>query len=135
MSILRSISAWRHERVIRSQVVSHANRNEQLRKVLLGHKVPLGAPRAIDLHFWTNGKEAADRLADALRVRGYDIRVEQPAASEESGLWNVEASVNQTPSLTLSDSFTEDIVRLAVQAGGNYDGWGTAIDPAPQSPE
>ena len=137
MNLLQRVREWRKEKKIQAAVVKHCQRNFQLREVLLSHNVKLAEQRTIDLHFWAQGREAAERLSNALASLGYPVSRTNPSsdgqAVSNSCVWNVESSVLLTPSLTLSASFTEEMVRLAAGHNAIYDGWGTAIDPVVQS--
>ena len=134
MSFVQRVREWRKEKRIHAAVSGLCLRNIELREVLLSHSVKLAEQRMIDLHFWAQGREAAEPLSSALASLGFPVSRTNPCsenqAESDSCVWNVEASILQTPSLTLSDSFTEEMVRLATGHNAIYDGWGTAIDPA-----
>ena len=99
--------------------------------VLLGHKVNLAKPREVDLNFWANGPKAAKSLAAALKERGYVVKSLQPAVGEKkSGLWAVDVAAKVAPETVISECFTEELVRLAANLGGKFDGWGTSIHEA-----
>ena len=102
------------------------NRNHTLVAQLLKHGVSLSQPRTIDCHFWLRTELQAKALAQKLQARGFEI-LRTNAASGESGLWNLEASISQSPNHTAKVSFIREMVRLAQECGGTYDGWGTQV--------
>ena len=114
------------ETQIEEAISGHEARNAALRRVFVDKGVDLGAPRWIECHFWTWSEEDAVGLGEALTVRGFQVLKQHPAASDPS-LWNLEAGIRQSIELTLRREFTDELVRVAVNHSGKYDGWGTSV--------
>ena len=116
------------ETQIQDFISSHVARNSDLYRLFMDKKADLTEARLIECHFWTWSKTDAEALARELERRGFDIlRSNSAASSEDPHLWNLEAIVKQSISLTVRREFTEELVRLADLHGGRYDGWGTSI--------
>ena len=113
---------------IQKTIAGHNARNASLKQLLIERNVDICSPRPIDFHFYVASQTDADRLVNALRLRGLTILVNRRAARPNPDLpWNVEAQVAQSVELTIQPEFTEDLVRLAESYNGTYDGWGTLI--------
>lgn len=82
----------------------------------------------IECHFWAWSEENAASLATDLIRRGFDILTQRSAGStEDPALWNIEAVIKQSITLTLRREFTDELVRIAASHFGRYDGWGTSL--------
>ena len=116
------------ESQIEEAISGHEARNAELRRVFVEKRVDFSESRLVECHFWASSKEDADGLAKALLARGFFIISQGPAASSnEPLLWNVEAGVRQSIELTLRREFTDELVRVAAEYSGKYDGWGTSV--------
>ena len=116
------------ETQIEEAISGHEARNAGLRRVFTEKGVDFGEPRLIECHFWTWSKEDAAGLAEALTTCGFRILAQRPAASSnDPSLWNVEAGIKQSIELTLRREFTDELVRVAADHSGRYDGWGTCV--------
>lgn len=117
-----------NESQIEEAISGHEARNAALRLVFVEKGVDLGEARQVECHFWTWNKEDAARLCEALVERGFLILSTGPSASSNDPfLWNVEAGVKQSIELTLRREFTDELVRIAAEHSGRYDGWGTCV--------
>lgn len=109
-------------------IAGHRERNLQLIDMLAGKDVDPREMRLIELHFWAASQQDAVLLANALYERNFLISVLAPCENDSLGRWNIEAEARQTIQLTVSDDFTEEMVRLAARHSAVYDGWGTSIE-------
>src|SRR6478672_10390651 len=104
------------------EVAVHQLRNKELLGMLRGeYEVDVSKPREIDHHFWAKDKQTADKLSKALSDKGFRIHVDRSTGK----LWAVEATVQQSPNEAVADAHVEQLVRIAADAGAQYDGWGT----------
>jgi Regulator of ribonuclease activity B len=116
------------ESQIEEAISGHEARNAGLRRVFTEKGINLAESRLIECHFWAWSKEDAAGLAEALTTRGFRILTQSPAASSnDPSLWNVEAGIKQSIELTLRREFTDELVRVASDHSGRYDGWGTCV--------
>jgi hypothetical protein len=121
------------EAEIASEVEAHEARNRALLERIRELGAVLDAPRVIDCHFWAATREIAGTLIAKLQEKGLIELSATPPDAE--GPWNVEGQLNETPSFVASRKVTEELVRLAAECGGQYDGWGTSVPEAgPTSP-
>lgn len=117
-----------NESQIEEEISGHEARNAALRRVFVEKGVDFGEARLVECHFWTWCKEDAAGLAKALLNRGFLILSQGLAASSnDPSLWSVEAGIKQSIDLTLRREFTDELVRVAAEHSGRYDGWGTSI--------
>ena len=107
-------------------VENHLARNRDLKSLIESKGVDLEVPRAIDLHFWAFGEEAAGNLGVALQAEGYSL-VSRNLSPRDPALWNVEAVVEASPLTVMAPLFIEKLVRLAADNDGEFDGWGTSL--------
>ena len=106
----------------------HESRNEELLRTLSTKGVALDKGRSVEHHFWANSQKEAAMLAKKLYERGFLVLAISPVSTEdESKLWNVEAGVEQAPTVAASREISEELTRLAAQFDAVYDGWGTSI--------
>jgi hypothetical protein len=104
-------------------------------EIVTGHVRVVGDDEEIDLevrtvefHFWTWSKEHAAGLARALEDRRFLVALKHAAASSsDPSVWNVEATIKQSIDLTLRHEFTDELVHVAAEFSGRYDGWGLRI--------
>jgi Regulator of ribonuclease activity B len=116
------------ESQIEDAISGHEARNAELRRIFVEKRVDFGEARLVDCHFWTWTKEDAAGLSKALLARGFLILSQGLAASsKDPSLWNVTAGIKQSIELTLRREFTDELVRVAAEHSGLYDGWGTAV--------
>lgn len=113
---------------IEEMISAHQVRDASLRGVFLEKKIDLTEPRIIECHFWAWDKENVSQLANALKMRGFEILIQRPAAiANDPNRWNLEAAIRQSIDLTMRREFIDELVRLADSNDGIYDGWGTRI--------
>lgn len=113
---------------LQDRIEGHNLRNRKLVQVFKSRNVSLDEARSIELHFWADRQSNAVRLGHELYKKGFVILVLKPEDTiEDAGRWNIEAGVKATISSVISESFTKDLVNLAAEAGGEYDGWGTSV--------
>ena len=116
------------ENEIRRILKGHDGRNEELLRALETKGVALDKGRSVEHHFWANSQQEAVMLAKELYDRGFLVLAVSPVNNEEGPkLWNVEAGVEQAPSVAASRETSEDLTRLAARFDAVYDGWGTSI--------
>jgi hypothetical protein len=65
-----------------------------------------------------------ERLLD----RGFIELASTPSNTDEP--WSVEGTLHEPPEYVASLKITSELVRLAAECGGEYDGWGTSVDEA-----
>jgi hypothetical protein len=109
-------------------VEGHAARNASLLSRLRELGALLDAPRAIDCHFWAPTREAAGVLVAKLLEKGLSELSATPPGSD--GPWSVEGQLHESPEFVASRKVTEELVLLAAECGGRYDGWGTSVPEA-----
>jgi len=110
---------------LKEVIAGHESRNRELCKLIETKGADLATKRPIDLHFWADGELAAQRLADALRERGWSHLELDP--TEDGGVWNVEVHIEASVTEVVDPSLTEELVRLAKDNQSEFDGWGTSI--------
>jgi regulator of RNase E activity RraB len=116
------------ESEIKAIIRGHEKRNPELLRYLGSKGVSLNKARPVEHHFWANAQNEAAMLAKALYESGYLVLAISPVTMKDSGsLWNVEAGVNQPPSVAASMQLSEELTRLANQFNSVYDGWGTML--------
>jgi regulator of RNase E activity RraB len=116
------------ESEIRAIIRGHEKRNAELLRSLRLKGVALNEARPVEHHFWANSQGDAALLARELYDRGYLVLAISPVTTVDgAGMWNVEAGVEQTPSVAASRDVTEELSRLAARSDSVYDGWGTSI--------
>jgi len=124
----------RSEEEITREVKAHAARNAALLDRIRELGATLDSPRVIDYHFWAPTREAAGILVATLVDKGLtDLSATPPNAE---GPWSVEGQLHESATFVASLKVTEELVRLAADSGGEYDGWGTSVPearPAEQS--
>ena len=110
---------------IEGAIQAHHERNCELLKLIASKGVDPSMPRSIDLHFWASSESAAQKLSATLEGRGYSHLSMNRSVGEPS-LWNVEAGIEASPVSVTTPVFV-DLVRLASEHDGEFDGWGTSI--------
>jgi regulator of RNase E activity RraB len=120
------------EAQIQEGLAGHAARNAELLRNLRDKGVSLDAPQFVEHHFWAKGQRNAALLAKALYDRGYLVLVISPE-EDDSGLWDVEAGIEQSLAEAADPALTEELTRLAAQFDGVYDGWGVSVEPSATS--
>jgi len=111
---------------IARSIEGHEARNRALLARLRELGAPLGEPRVIDCHFWASNREAAVILVEKLLDKGFTELATTPADPDEP--WSVEGKLHEAPEFVASRMVTEELVRLAVTCGAEYDGWGTSVE-------
>ena len=110
------------------QIRAHAERNHSLLEALSQKGVPLEEPRSIELHFWVLGRTNAAHLGQALYKKGHVVLYLAPATVKADGtVWNVESGIRLSPYQVADAAFTADLVSMAREFAGSYDGWGTSV--------
>jgi regulator of RNase E activity RraB len=90
--------------------------------------VALDERRSIEHHFWASSQREAALLGKELYDHGFLVLVISPVNTEDGSIvWNVEAAVEQTPSLAGSRQVSQELTRLGAQFDAVYDGLGTSI--------
>jgi len=112
-------------------VEGHAARSASLLSRLGELGALLDAPRVIDCHFWAPTREVAGILVAKLLERGLSDLSATPPGS--GGPWSVEGRLHESPEFVASRNVTEELVLLAAECGGQYDGWGTSVPEAKPS--
>jgi regulator of RNase E activity RraB len=75
-----------------------------------------------------NSQDEAAHLAKDLYNRGFLVLAISPVADEDgTKFWDVEARIQETPSVAASRQTSEELTRLSAQFDALYDGWGTSI--------
>jgi hypothetical protein len=116
------------ESQIEQAISDHDARNVELRRGFIEKEVELDEVRTVEFHFWTWSKEHAAGLARALEDRRFLVALKHAAASSsDPSVWNVEATIKQSIDLTLRHEFTDELVHVAAEFSGRYDGWGLRI--------
>jgi regulator of RNase E activity RraB len=82
-------------------------------------------------YLYAPSSEAADKIAEELRQRGFGTEVRFSAYGKN---WLVLAQHEAVPSAKLIASMRLLLETLAAKAGGEYDGWETEMRPYGQSP-
>jgi Regulator of ribonuclease activity B len=99
-------------------------KNAELRRTFNEEEVDLDEARIVEFHFRAWSKDDAAGLAKALEDHGFLVLSKSPSVfSSDPSFWNVEATIKQSIDLTLRHEFTDEIVRVAAQHCGRYDGW------------
>src|SRR5258708_3670713 len=116
------------ERQINGILRGHESRNEELLRALQTKGVALDKGRSVEHHFWANSQREAALLAKELYDRGFlELAISPVSTEDDSKLWDVEAGVQQAPTVAASREISEELTRLAAQFDAVYDGWGTSI--------
>jgi len=116
------------EREIRESISGHDARNAELRRTIRAKGVALDEQRSVEHHFWAPNQTNAAELARELYNHGYLVLAISPTELEDGSVcWNVEAETKRTPEEAASHETSEELVRLAAQFNGSYDGWGTSL--------
>src|SRR3569832_35676 len=116
------------ESEIQGIIDDNSVRNRELLRTLELKSVPVPEKRPIDHHFWANTQHEAGLLAQQLHSEGFFVSVIPPVnTTGRSVLWNVEATVQQSPLEATNSITVERLTRLAAQFNAVYDGWGTSI--------
>jgi len=127
-SMMRDRITRMTENEIKGILRGHDDRNEELLRTLQTKGVALDKGRSVEHHFWANSQREAAMLAKQLYDRGFLVLAISTVGTEDgSKLWNVEAEVEQAPSVAASRDMSEELTRLAAQFDAVYDGWGTSI--------
>jgi hypothetical protein len=113
------------------EVEAHQARNVSLLDRLRELGAPLDAPRVIDCHFWAPTREVAGVLVTRLLEKGLTELSSTPPGTE--GPWSIEGQLHESPKFVASRKVTEELVLLAAECGGQYDGWGTSVTEAKPS--
>jgi hypothetical protein len=110
------------------QIDGHAARNADLLQRIRDLGARLEVARAIELHSWAPTREIAGILVERLIETGLtDLTATPPI---DDGPWSVEGQLHESPLVVASSQRTAELVRLAADCGGQYDGWGTSISEA-----
>ena len=110
---------------IETVIAGHAARNQELCRLIKSKGADLAVNRTIDLHFWADGELAANRLAKALRERGWPhVKLN---STEDDDVWNVEVQIEASVLEVVDPGLTEELARLAIDNQSEFDGWGTSI--------
>jgi regulator of RNase E activity RraB len=122
-----SMNSPRHKtsEAVDAVVAGHAPRNLELCKLLESKGVDPSAERLIEIHFWAHGERAAEKLALALRDRGWSET--RRNETKDPGIWNVEARIRSSVLAVIDLAFTAELARLAGRNHGEFDGWGTSV--------
>lgn len=116
------------EAEIRAIITGHISRNRELLQTIESNGVSITRERSIDHHFWANSRNEASLLAKELYDQGYLVSVISPVTTtDDSILWNVEATSQQSLVDATNTHLVETLVRLAAKFDAVYDGWGTSI--------
>jgi Regulator of ribonuclease activity B len=116
------------ESQIEQAISDHDARNAELRRTFIEKEVDLDEARPVEFHFWAWSKQYAAGLAKALEDRGFLVLSKRSATSpSDPSIWNVEATIKQSIELTLRHEFSDELVRVANEYYGRYDGWGTGV--------
>ena len=116
------------ETEIKGILRGHKDRNEELLRTLSTKGVALDKGRSVEHHFWANSQREAAMLAKKLYDRNFLVLAISPVNTEDgSTVWNLEAGVEQAPSIAASQATTEELTRLAAEFDAVYDGWGTSV--------
>ena len=111
---------------IEQAVSDHDAKNAELRRGFIEKEVDLDETRTVEFHFRAWSKQYAAGLAKALEDRGFLVLSKSSStSSSEPSFWNVVAIIKQSIELTLRHEFTDELVRVAAQHCGRYDGWDT----------
>ena len=112
------------ESQIEQAISDHDARNAELRRGFIERKVDLDEARTVEFHFRAWSKQYAAGLAKALEDRGFLVLSKSSSASSsDPSFWDVEATIKQSIELTLRHEFSDELVRVAAQHCGQYDGW------------
>lgn len=112
------------ESQIEQAISDHDARNAELRLGFIEKRVDLDEARTVEFHFSAWSKQYAAGLANALKDCGFLVLSKSSSTSSgEPSFWNVEATIKQSIDLTLRHEFTDELVRVAAQHCGRYDGW------------
>lgn len=116
------------ETEIKAIIQDHAVRNRALLDVIKSKGASTSEIRPIDHHFWANSQNEAALLAQKLYQQGFLISEIAPVTTtDNSELWNVEATLQHSPSEAAEHDTVERLTRLAAEFNAVYDGWGTSI--------
>ena len=111
---------------ILEQMEAHQARNQELVAVIVARGGLLQTRRRVDLHFWSKSEQDAEMLVEALRRLGVQaVRANPPPGMDR--IWSVEASLETTVEDVTREAYVESLVRLAIQHGSEFDGWGTEL--------
>src|SRR5258708_32444815 len=111
---------------LKQMLKDQEERNEALLEIIRSKRVDINQERLIEHHFWAPGPEEASLLAKRLYEKGFLLLKISPVTSDDSGLWNVEAGISQTPAQAASREMSEGLIRTAASFNSTYDGWGTS---------
>jgi hypothetical protein len=107
-------------------VAAHQARNRELVKLIESKGASITQSRPIDLHFWVQDEDTARKLEQALQREGCSTSSAiAPVGDDER--WSVEGHIQASVANVTDKVFTEKLVRLAVEYGGEFDGWGTSL--------
>lgn len=115
------------EEDLRQMLQEQAERNKALLDLIRSKGASVDQKRFIEHHFWAKGAREAALLAKRLYDQGFLVLAISRVTSDDSGLWNVEAGIDQTPIQAASLKVIEGLIRTATQFDSVYDGWGTSI--------
>jgi regulator of RNase E activity RraB len=90
----------------------------------------LSRPREVLHYLYLPTEDAAKQARDTLRSEGYTAEV-RPAADAETGVpnqWLALARIETVVDEAMIDRARERLELLAVEHGGEYDGWEAAAD-------
>jgi hypothetical protein len=85
----------------------------------------LSKPHGIEFFLYFPTQVVAEQAAARIRDTGFEVEVE-PAAKGEN--WLCLATKKMVPDLVVLQKIRGEFNNLAIQLGGDYDGWGTPVE-------
>lgn len=92
---------------------------------LKGLRSDLKKPHAIDFFLYIPSEEGAYKVAAEMRKRRFDVDVYPPGPRAD---WSVIGVKSMRPNLVNIGLVREWLTSLAESYGGEFDGWGTAVE-------
>jgi regulator of RNase E activity RraB len=84
----------------------------------------LSKPHSIEFFVYLPTQEAAQKAAEQIRSKGFDVKVDRAAQGPN---WLCFATKSMVPELAAIEAIRSDFDGIARLLGGEYDGWGTPV--------